>query len=57
VVDLGGGPGVRHVPEEPLGSRSSFADDAELQRAFQLQSQHQPQLVLEPAARSSHARA
>jgi diaminopimelate decarboxylase len=50
VVDLGGGLGVRHVPEEPLFTIAEFVRGmtAELQRAFQLQALEQPQLVLEP---------
>jgi diaminopimelate decarboxylase len=50
VVDLGGGLGVRHVPEEPLFTIGEFVRGmtAELQRAFQLQGLDHPQLVLEP---------
>jgi diaminopimelate decarboxylase len=50
IVDLGGGLGVRHVPEEPLFTIAEFVRGmtAELQRAFQLQGLDQPRLVLEP---------
>jgi diaminopimelate decarboxylase len=50
VIDLGGGLGVRHVPEEPSFPVSEFVAGltAELQRAFQLQGLAQPRLILEP---------
>jgi diaminopimelate decarboxylase len=50
VVDLGGGLGVRHVPEEPLFTVQEFVGGltGELQRAFHLHQLPQPQLVLEP---------
>jgi diaminopimelate decarboxylase len=49
-IDLGGGLGVRHVPEEPSFSVAEFVGGmtAELQRAFQLQQLPQPRLILEP---------
>jgi diaminopimelate decarboxylase len=50
IVDLGGGLGVRHVPEEPLFTVQEFVGGltGELQRAFHLHQLPQPQLVLEP---------
>ncbi len=50
LVDLGGGLGVRHVPEEPLFTVAEFVGGltAELQRAWQLQGLPQPRLALEP---------
>jgi diaminopimelate decarboxylase len=50
VVDLGGGLGVRHVPEEPLFTVREYVGGltGELQRAFHLHQIPQPQLVLEP---------
>ncbi len=49
-VDLGGGLGVRHVPEEPSFSVAEFVGGltGELRRAWQLQGLPEPQLVLEP---------
>jgi Diaminopimelate decarboxylase len=59
VVDLGGGLGVRHVPEEPLFTIAEFVRGmtAELQRAFQLQAWTSRSSCSSRAARSSHARA
>jgi diaminopimelate decarboxylase len=50
VVDLGGGLGVRHVPEEPLFTVNEFVGGLvrELERAFRLQGLPQPRLVFEP---------
>ena len=50
LVDLGGGLGVRHVPEEPSFTVRDFVGGltAELQRAWQLQDLPQPRLAFEP---------
>jgi diaminopimelate decarboxylase len=50
VIDLGGGLGVRHVPEEPLFTIAEFVGGlvGELQRAWQLQGLPRPRLMLEP---------
>jgi diaminopimelate decarboxylase len=50
LVDLGGGLGVRHVPEEPLFTVEEFVGGmtAELQRAWHLQGLPEPQLAFEP---------
>ena len=50
VVDLGGGLGVRHVPEEPSFTVAEFVGGlvGELQRAWHLQGLPAPELVLEP---------
>ena len=49
-IDLGGGLGVRHVPEEPSFTIAEFVGGltGELQRAFHLQGLTQPRLALEP---------
>jgi diaminopimelate decarboxylase len=49
-VDLGGGLGVRHVPEEPVFTVDEFVRGliGELQRAFHLHQLPQPELILEP---------
>jgi len=49
-VDLGGGLGVRHVPEEPTFTIADFVGGLvdELARAFALQDLPQPQLMFEP---------
>jgi len=58
VVDLGGGLGVRHVPDEPAIEVADFVGGltGELRRAWQLQQLPEPGLVLEPG-RSLVARA
>jgi diaminopimelate decarboxylase len=58
VVDLGGGLGVRHVPEEPDFAVDEFVRGlvGELERAWHLQALPEPQLILEPG-RSLVARA
>jgi diaminopimelate decarboxylase len=50
VVDLGGGLGVRHVPEDPPFTIEEFVAGLvrELERAFALQSVPRPDLILEP---------
>jgi diaminopimelate decarboxylase len=50
VVDLGGGLGVRHVPDEVLFTIEEFVGGLvrELERAWQLQRLPKPQLVFEP---------
>ncbi|HEY3961603.1 MAG TPA: diaminopimelate decarboxylase [Gaiellaceae bacterium] len=50
VVDLGGGLGVRHVPDEVLFTIEEFVGGLvrELERAWHLQGLPQPQLVFEP---------
>jgi diaminopimelate decarboxylase len=50
VIDLGGGLGVRHVPEEPSFTVEEFVAGlvGELRRAWQLQGLPPVQLVLEP---------
>lgn len=50
LVDLGGGLGVRHVPEEPAFTVAEYVGGltAEVQRAWHLQGLPQPRLVLEP---------
>jgi diaminopimelate decarboxylase len=50
LVDLGGGLGVRHVPEEQVPSIGAFvrAALAELERAWSLHDLPAPELVLEP---------
>jgi diaminopimelate decarboxylase len=50
VVDLGGGLGVQHVPEEPAFGIDEFVGGlvGELRRAWHLQGLPDPQLVLEP---------
>jgi diaminopimelate decarboxylase len=50
LVDLGGGLGVRHVPEEPAFTVAEYVTGltAEVQRAWHLQGLPQPRLVLEP---------
>jgi diaminopimelate decarboxylase len=50
VLDLGGGLGIRHVPEEPSFSITEFVGGlvAEVGRAWQLQSLPPVQLILEP---------
>jgi diaminopimelate decarboxylase len=50
VVDLGGGLGVRHVPDEPLFTVAEYVGGLvrEVDRAWQLQSLPKPQLVFEP---------
>jgi diaminopimelate decarboxylase len=57
-VDLGGGLGVRHVPEEPALAVADFVGGlvGELTRAWQLQELPEPRLILEPG-RSLVARA
>jgi diaminopimelate decarboxylase len=58
VVDLGGGLGVRHVPEEPRFAVDEFVRGlvGEVDRAWHLQALPAPRLVLEPG-RSLVARA
>jgi diaminopimelate decarboxylase len=58
VVDLGGGLGVRHVPEEPRFAVEEFVRGlvGEVERAWHLQGLPAPRLVLEPG-RSLVARA
>jgi diaminopimelate decarboxylase len=58
VVDLGGGLGVRHVPEEPDFPVDDFVRGlvGELERAWHLQGLPDPRLILEPG-RSLVARA
>jgi diaminopimelate decarboxylase len=58
LVDLGGGLGVRHVPEEPEFAVDEFVRGlvGEMDRAWHLQGLPQPRLVLEPG-RSLVARA
>ena len=58
VVNLGGGLGVRHVPEEPLFAVEEFVRGllGELDRAWHLQALPDPQVILEPG-RSLVARA
>src|SRR4051794_22856639 len=58
VVDLGGGLGVRHVPEEPRFAIDEFVRGlvGEVERAWHLQGLPSPRLVLEPG-RSLVARA
>jgi diaminopimelate decarboxylase len=58
VVDLGGGLGVRHVPEEPRFAVDEFVRGlvGEVERAWHLQGLPAPRLVLEPG-RSLVARA
>jgi diaminopimelate decarboxylase len=50
IVDLGGGLGVRHVPDEVLFTIEEFVGGLvrELQRAWQLQQLPKPRLVFEP---------
>src|SRR5439155_10215383 len=50
IVDLGGGLGVRHVPEEPVFTIGEFVGSlvTGLERAFELQGLPRPSLVLEP---------
>ena len=50
IVDLGGGLGVRHVPEEPTFAITDFVGGltGELRRAWHLQGLDDAQLVLEP---------
>jgi diaminopimelate decarboxylase len=50
LVDLGGGLGVRHVPEEPRFGVAEFVGGlaGELARAWQLQGLPEPRLALEP---------
>jgi diaminopimelate decarboxylase len=50
LVDLGGGLGVRHVPEEPVFTVTEYVGGltAELQRAWHLQQLPQPRLAFEP---------
>jgi diaminopimelate decarboxylase len=50
IVDLGGGLGVRHVPDEVLFTIEEFVGGLvrELERAWQLQRLPKPQLVFEP---------
>jgi diaminopimelate decarboxylase len=50
IVDLGGGLGVRHVPEEPSFTVAEFVGGllGELQRAWHLQGLPEPKVVLEP---------
>ncbi|MFL5952950.1 MAG: diaminopimelate decarboxylase [Gaiellaceae bacterium] len=50
VIDLGGGLGVRHVPEEPSFTIGEFVGGlvGELERAWPLQGLPTPQLILEP---------
>jgi diaminopimelate decarboxylase len=50
LVDLGGGLGVRHVPEEPVFTVQEFVGGmtAELQRAWHLQGLPAPRLAFEP---------
>ncbi|MDX6504868.1 MAG: diaminopimelate decarboxylase [Gaiellaceae bacterium] len=49
-IDLGGGLGVRHVPEEPAFTIGEFVGGllGELARSFQLQDLPTPGLILEP---------
>ena len=58
VVDLGGGLGVRHVPEEPRFTIADFVGGllAELARGFELHELPDAQMILEPG-RSLVARA
>jgi diaminopimelate decarboxylase len=58
IVDLGGGLGVRHVPEEPRFEVADFTRGlrGELERAWHLQGLPAPELILEPG-RSLVARA
>jgi diaminopimelate decarboxylase len=58
VVDLGGGLGVQHVPEEPRFAIEDFVRGllGELERAWHLQGLPDPQVILEPG-RSLVARA
>jgi diaminopimelate decarboxylase len=58
IVDLGGGLGVRHVPEEPRFAVEEFVTGllGELERAWHLQGLADPQVLLEPG-RSLVARA
>ncbi len=50
VVDLGGGLGVRHVPDEDAPSVEEFVGDllGRLERGFALQDLPRPQVILEP---------
>lgn len=50
VVDLGGGLGVRHVPDEPLFTVEEFVGGLvrEVARAWQLQRLPAPELIFEP---------
>ncbi len=50
IVDLGGGLGVRHVPEEPNVSIADFVGGlrSELQRAWELHGLPETRLILEP---------
>ena len=50
IVDLGGGLGVRHVPEEPNVTIADFVGGlrGELQRAWQLHDLPEARLILEP---------
>ena len=50
IIDLGGGLGVRHVPEEPAFGVAEFVGGliGELQRAWRLHGLPEPQLTLEP---------
>jgi diaminopimelate decarboxylase len=58
VIDLGGGLGVRHVPEEPRFAVRDFVGGllGELERAWHLQRLPMPRVILEPG-RSLIARA
>ena len=50
VVDLGGGLGVRHVPDEDAPSVEEFVGDllVRLERGFELHGLPRPQVILEP---------
>jgi diaminopimelate decarboxylase len=50
VVDLGGGLGVRHVPDEDAPSVEEFVGDllGRLERGFELHGLPRPQVILEP---------